>query len=99
MVKQGIFLKPVITEKAFDKAKQGWYTFLVERWMNKYQARKLIEEIFNVKVEKIKSVIVKGKSRSSPRSRRVVKLPTYKKISVKLATGQKIDLFETGGGE
>lgn len=90
-------LKPVITEKSYAKADQGWYTFMVGKEIKKNRARKLIEETFGVKILKVRSVTVKGKKRRSLRTRRIIKTPSFKKVIVKLAGDQKIDLFETGG--
>jgi len=55
-------LRPVLTEKSMDEAKKGNYTFFVERNMNKRQIRKMIEEIFEVSVVKV---------RTSPRKRQL----------------------------
>lgn len=90
-------IKPLITERSFDKANQGWYTFMVDKKFNKNQAAKIIEEFFGVKVEQIKSAIRKGKVKKNLRTRAQVEKSGYKKIMVKLAKNQKIDLFEVGG--
>lgn len=96
MVDQSVFLRPIITEKSFEKANRGWYTFGVGQNLNKNQARKLIEKVFNVKVEEIKSLVQKGDTKRSRRTRKLVKAPDFKKVVVKLAKDQKIDLFEAG---
>jgi large subunit ribosomal protein L23 len=90
-------IKPLITERSFDKANQGWYTFLVDKKFNKNQAAKIIEEFFGVQVEQITSAVRKGKVKKNLRTRTRVKKSDYKKIMVKLAKNQKIDLFEAGG--
>jgi len=92
-------LKPSITEKSFVKSGQGWYTFVAEKGLKKNQARILIEKIFGVNVEEIKSTGVKGKVRRSLRNRRLTVKQDTKKFLVKIAKDQKIDLFETGGGK
>lgn len=78
-------------------ANRGWYTFMVEKGVDKNKARKIIEEVFGVKVEKIKSATVKGEGRRSLKTRKLIKSGPIKKIMVKLAGDQKIDLFEVGG--
>ncbi len=96
MIDKSVFLRPIITEKSFEKASRGWYTFGVEPKMNKNQARKLIEKVFGVKVEEVKSLVQKGNTKRSLRTRKLVKMPDFKKVVVRLAKDQKIDLFEAG---
>lgn len=90
-------IKPVITERSFDHVGQGWYTFWIDKSVRKDQAAKLIGELFNVKVEEIKSCLIKGKSKHQLKTRKLVIISPRKKIMVRLAKDQKIDLFETGG--
>lgn len=90
-------VRPLITERSFDKAKSGWYTFAVSPGLRKNQAAGKIEEVFGVKVVDVKSARIKGKKKRSLKTRRLSKGQDYKKIIVKLAKDQKIDLFESGG--
>ena len=92
-----IKVKSVITEKSFDKSNKGWYSFLVEKKVNKNQARKAIEKTFSVSVTGIRSVVKKGKNKRSWKTRRLSRQNDSKKIMVKLAKDQKIEIFETGG--
>ena len=59
-------------------------------------AKKPIEELFNVHVRSISTNIVKGKKRMVGRKRLASVEPDKKKARVKLAAGEKIDLFEAG---
>lgn len=97
MISHASLLKPVITEKSFEKAKNGWYTFILERKMDKARARKIIEEVFGVKVEEIKNVTLKGKTKRSLKTKSLIKDSDRKKFMVKLGKDQKIDIFEGGG--
>lgn len=97
MISHASLLKPVITEKSFERAKNGWYTFILERKMDKARARKIIEEVFKVKVEGIKNVTIKGKVKKSLRTKSLIKKSDFKKFLVKLGKDQKIDIFESGG--
>ena len=72
MINHGLYIKPVITEKAFDKANRGWYCFAVEKSLNRFQAARIIEELFGVKVSVVKSLIVKGSTKRQPRTRKLV---------------------------
>lgn len=96
MINYSGLIKPIITEKAFDNANKGWYTFAVNKNLTKTKAKKLVEELFGVRVQKIKSAILKGEIKRSLRTKRKVGKPGFKKITVKLAGDQKIDIFETG---
>jgi len=90
-------IKPVITERSFDSVGRGWYTFWVDKSIGKDQAKGLIEELFNVKVKDIKSCLLKGKSKRQAKTKKLTIISPRKKIMVRLAKDQKIDLFETGG--
>ncbi len=87
-------IKPLITEKTLEMAKKNWYTFVVPVEENKNELRGLIEKTFNVQVLDTKTAVVKGKSRRSLKSRKVRRLPDWKKLMVLIKEGQKIDLFE-----
>lgn len=89
-----INLRPLITESTLNLAQKGWYTFAAPTDLNKNQLSRLINQIFNVEVVDIKTLIVKGKKKRSLRTREVRKLSDWKKVMVKLKEGQKINIFE-----
>ena len=74
-------------------AKEGKYTFRVGRRLNKFQIRKLIEEVFDVHVTGVWTIRVPGEIKRTPRGRKRIVQPTKKAI-VTLAEKEKIDLFE-----
>jgi len=85
-------LRPVLTDKSMDEAKKGNYTFFVERNMNKRQIRKMIEEIFEVSVVKVRTMNVAGEvKRTNMGKKRIIK--PKKKAIVTLEGKDKIDLF------
>ena len=85
-------LRPVLTEKSMNEAKKGNYTFFVERNMNKRQIRKMIEEIFEVSVVKVRTMNVAGEvKRTNMGKKRIIK--PKKKAIVTLEGKDKIDLF------
>ncbi|NPB09264.1 MAG: 50S ribosomal protein L23 [Thermodesulfobacteria bacterium] len=89
-----IILQPVITEKSmYLKEKNNQVTFWVHPEANKIEIKKAIEELFNVKVEKVQTIRVKGKPKRIYRfeGRR----PVRKKAIVRLAPGETIEFFET----
>lgn len=96
MIIVNIIKKPIITERSLIDANAGVFTFEVDKNANKYQIKEKIENLFKVHVEKITSANFKGKKRLAGRRRIPVYQPDTKKIWVKLAAGEKIDLFEVG---
>lgn len=89
-------MKPIITETTMNLAKKNWFTFSVPPDLNKNMIRRNVEKVFGVNVVEIKTIVVKGKSKRSLKSRIVKKKPDWKKAMVRLKEGQKIDIFETG---
>ncbi|WP_027718593.1 50S ribosomal protein L23 [Desulfovirgula thermocuniculi] len=87
-----IILRPVITEKSMALMEENKYTFIVDPRANKTEIKKAVEALFKVKVEKVNTMRVKGKTK---RVRNIVgKEPDYKKAIVKLKKGDRIELFE-----
>jgi large subunit ribosomal protein L23 len=86
-------LIPVLTEKSLGQAKEGNYTFWVDRRMNKYQIKQAVEKIFDVNVVKVRTINLKGEVKQSYFGKRKVIKPRKKAI-VTLKEKQKIDLFE-----
>jgi large subunit ribosomal protein L23 len=82
-------ISPSITEKNTILREENKYVFKVDRNSNKTQIKKAIENVFNVKVESINTMIVKGKKKRMGRF--TGNRPNWKKAIVKLAEGQTID--------
>lgn len=87
-----LLIRPIITEKTAQMMEENKYTFQVPLTANKVEIRQAIEEIFNVKVEKVNTVRVLGKTKRM--GRYVGKRSDYKKAIVKLVAGQKLPIFE-----
>lgn len=84
---------PVITEKATalkDQANQ--IVFRVDRRANKVEIRKAVEKLFNVTVQTVNTMTIKGKPKRV--GRHVGRRSDYKKAVVTLSPGHKIDFFE-----
>ena len=88
-----IIVKPIMTEKSYDQLADNKYTFLVDINAKKPEIKRAIEEIFDVKVEKVNTVRQLGKvKRMGMYSGR---RPSYKKAIIKLTPDSKeIDFFE-----
>lgn len=87
-----IIIKPVVTEKSMDLLADNKYTFIVDKKANKTEIKGAIEHIFNVEVEKVYTMNIKGKPKRMGRFEG--KRPDRKKAIVALKAGQKIRLFE-----
>ena len=95
MVAHEIIIKPILTEKSYKGLANKTYTFKVALDANKVEIKKAVEEIFDVKVEKVNTLIVKGreKSQNTKRGRTVGKTSDYKKAIVKLTADSKTIAF------
>jgi large subunit ribosomal protein L23 len=84
---------PVITEKGtIQKELNNQLTFEVDRRANRVEIRHAVEKVFNVRVEKVRTMQIKGKVKRLGRS--MGKRRNWKKAIVTLAEGQNIEFFE-----
>jgi large subunit ribosomal protein L23 len=88
-----IILGPVNTEKSnLQNELLNQVTFEVDPSANRIEIKKAIEEIFKVKVEGVRTAIVKGKKKR--RGLIVGQRKNWKKAIVQLRHGDKIEFFE-----
>jgi large subunit ribosomal protein L23 len=88
-----IIIRPVISEKSYNLIEsEGQYTFQVDRRANKNQIKHAVESAFDVRVQKVNTAHVKSKPKRQSLTRG--RTPTWKKAVVKLAEGDRIELFE-----
>ena len=86
---------PLISEKSMGQAEsQGKYHFEVHPAANKIQIRDAIEALFNVRVTRVNTMNVKGKTRRRSYRHRTGKTALRKKAIVTLAAGDRIDLIQ-----
>lgn len=83
---------PIITDKSTRNLEQNQYSFIVIKTATKPQIKEAIEFFFNVKVDKINTLIQPLKKKRLGRTSGYK--PQYKKAIVKLAPDSKINLFE-----
>ena len=94
MTSYEIIKRPLITEKAvIAKETLGRYSFEVSLEATKYAIRQAVEQMFKVKVEDVRTLVVRGKARRV--GRYTGQRPNWKKAIVTLKKGQKIDLFDS----
>ena len=78
------------TEKSTMQEIDQKYLFLVDKVANKIEIKKAVQDIYNVKVRKVNTLVAPGKLR---RMRyHLGRTPDYKKAVVTLAAGQKIEV-------
>ena len=63
MLPEEIIIRPVVTEKSNDELHQGKYTFEVNKKATKVQIANAVEKLFEVKVLKVNTMTVKGKTK------------------------------------
>ena len=87
-----VILSPVVSEKSYSRLDQNAYTFVVHSKANKTEIRQAVEQIWGVKVVKVNTNNRRGKTKRFrfQSGRR----PDTKRAVVKLAEGDKIEIFE-----
>ena len=88
-----VLVRPLITEKvASATEKYNRYGFEVALKANKFQIKKAVESIYDVKVLNVNTSVAAGKQKRTGMF--VKKLSKTKKAYVQLAEGQKIEFFK-----
>jgi large subunit ribosomal protein L23 len=87
-----VILRPLVTEKGTHQfTHHNAYTFEVNFWATKEEIRAAVEELFSVRVTKVRTQNRLGKKR---RYRyRIGRLPNWKKAVVTLHSEDKIEFF------
>ena len=89
-----IILRPIITEQSMEHLDLKKYVFEVACDANKIEIGKAVEEIFEVEVEKVTTLNMKGKKKRTGRYPAGYRR-SWKKAVVKLTDGSKtIEFFE-----
>lgn len=91
-VPQDIIIRPVISEKSMTLMEKNKYTFIVHSRANKSEIKKAIEDLFNVKVDKVNTIKIRGKKRRQGRYEGYT--PERKKAVVTLKPGYKLEIIE-----
>lgn len=87
-----VIIAPVVSEKSYSLLDANAYTFVVHPDANKTEIRHAVEAIWNVKVVGVNTLNRKGKAKRFrfQEGRR----SDTKRAVVKLAPGDKIEIFE-----
>jgi large subunit ribosomal protein L23 len=90
---KNVIIRPVVTEaSALLQEELRTYTFIVAKDANKLEIRHAVQQLFDVRVEDVRTANYQGKWRRVGRS--IGRRPAYKKAVVKLAEGDAIDVYE-----
>ena len=98
MKAEEVIVRPVITERSNDELQAGKYTFEVNKKATKIEIAKAVEKLFEVKVLKVNTLTVRGKSkrvgvhqgRTSDWKKAVVTIDTNPSEKTYLAKGGKV---------
>ena len=93
MLAQEVIIRPIITEKSMEGISIKKYTFEVAKDATKVDIARAVEELFDVKVDKVNTMHVRGQLRRQGRSQGYTR--SWKKAIVKLKDSSKtIPFFE-----
>jgi len=84
-----VLLGPIVTEKATSLSEHGQIVFRVRMDASKLQIRRAVERLFDVKVTKVNTIRVTGKTKLFRQT--LGRRANYKKAVITLAEGQNID--------
>lgn len=96
MAKKTILIKPVISEKAEGLSEnKNQYTFVVDKRANKIEIKKAVEEMYNVTVDSVNTLIMPSKVKNRNTKSRVIvgRVSAFKKAVVTLPMGEVIDFY------
>ncbi len=91
-----IIIKPIVTEKMTELGeKLNRYGFVVDKRANKLQIKDAVEELYNVTVTDVNTMVYGGKTKSRYTKSGVItgRTNSYKKAIVTLAEGENIDFY------
>lgn len=91
-----ILIKPLITEKMTAKTeKLNQYGFIVDKRANKFQIKTAIEELYNITVEEVNTMVYIGKKKFRGTKKGWIsgRTNSFKKAIVKLKDGDVIDFY------
>jgi large subunit ribosomal protein L23 len=97
MIAEHVIKRPIVlTEKSNRlKATANQVMFEVSRDANKVEIREAIQKLFNVKVEAVNTLNMRGKDRRMGRG--YARMQNWKKAIVTLKAGENLDFFSEEG--
>jgi large subunit ribosomal protein L23 len=90
---RSVLIRPLMTEKSMiQKEELNTVAFEVPAHANKVEIRQAVEQVFNVKVAHVRTAVRRGKWKRMGRFEG--QRPDWKRATVRLKPGFKIDLVE-----
>ena len=96
-LKEILLRRPLLTEKMLNaQESKNQYAFEVLRNANKIEIKQAIESRFDVSVESVRTILVKGKPKrmNTRRGLTTGRRATWKKAIVTLSSDDEIDFFQ-----
>ena len=90
-----VIIRPIVSEKSYSGLERNSYTFLVDPEANKTEIKEAVQQIWNVRVLNVNTMLRKGKRKRSRMG--YGKRPDQKRAVVTLASGDSIEIFEAKG--
>lgn len=94
-----MLIKPIVTEQTVAEMAKSRYTFKVQPFDTKTEIKKIVEKLFKVNVVSVHTANVHGKTYRSGKRWIVRQRSDWKKATVTLKPGQKIDIADVPGAE
>src|SRR5688572_18896550 len=92
MKPESVVRRPIfLTEKSNLLRNKNQVVFEVLRGANKVEIKNAVQQLFNVKVESVNTMVYRGKDRRMGRG--YAKMQNWKKAVVTLKEGENIDFF------
>jgi large subunit ribosomal protein L23 len=95
MKSESVIRRPIVLTEKASLLREGanQVVFEVARSANKVQIKDAVQALFNVKVESVNTLVVRGKDRRMGRT--YGKMQNWKKAVVTLKKGDSIDFFSS----
>jgi large subunit ribosomal protein L23 len=87
-----VLLAPIVSEKSYSLIDDNKYSFRIHPDAHKTQVRQAVEDLFDVKVERVNIVKVQAKPKRRGMTRGTK--PGWKKAIVQLRQGDTIEIFQ-----
>ncbi len=97
MNRDSVIIRPIITEHTMKLVDTGKFTFQVATEASKAVVKQTVAKKFSVDVTGVAFSTVKGKRKRTGTRRTEVRVFPWKKATVTLKKGQKINMFDLGG--
>ncbi len=91
-----VLIKPIISEKSEMLTEDvNQYSFVVDKKATKGQIKSAVEELYEVKVKGVNTLIMPSRSKNRNTKRGFIRgsVPAFKKAVVTVAEGEVIDFF------